>query len=65
MAKKSVVDKVLEKAGDYMFGKDTGVSVGEGVKSIKTHRNRIDEINRELEDTAPQDTDRTKRIFEK
>lgn len=58
-------DKVLEKASDFMFGKDTGVSVGEAKDSIREHRNRIDEINDELDNTSPQDTEHTRKIFDK
>jgi hypothetical protein len=61
---KGYIDKVLEKAGDFMFGKGTGVSVGEGAREIKQHRSRIDEINRELDNTASGDTEHTKKIFE-
>lgn len=57
-------ESVFKKASDWMFGKDTGVSVGEAAKNIRERRNRIDEVNRQLENTSPQDTERTKKIFE-
>jgi hypothetical protein len=63
--KRSTFDKIIEKANDAIFGKDTGVSVSEGAKGLQQHRNRIDEVNRQLEDTSPGDTDTTKQIFEK
>jgi hypothetical protein len=57
-------DKVFKKASDWMFGEDTGVSVGEGARDLRQHRNRIDEVNRQLDNTAPQDTKNTQKIFE-
>ena len=59
------VDDILEKAGDIIFGKDTGVSVGEAAEDLTKRRNRLDDINRQLEDTSPDDTPLTKEIFKK
>lgn len=61
---KSFVDKIIDKASDTIFGKES-VTGSNAPDDLRKGRNRIDEVNRQLEDTSPQDTENTKRIFEK
>ena len=59
------VEKVVQKAYDAITGNTTKGGAGQAHKQVQDHYNEIDRINKELDKTSPQDTDYTKKIFEK
>lgn len=59
------VEKVVQKAYDVITGNTTKGGAGQAHKQVSDRYNEIDRINKELDNSAPQDTDYTKKIFEK
>jgi hypothetical protein len=59
------VEKVVQKAYNVITGNTTKGGAGQAARQRDDHYNEIDRINRELNDSAPQDTKHTQKIFEK